>query len=291
MWKCCSDLLNLYLQHLIEDQLILRSHHEVIHLGTYVFQELVSGMNLLAKFIIYPQLISDNIPELGLIFVEILPITTLLVVVKRETGLVPPRVEALIRMKTIVRVTNKVSILTDHRAIDTYVACFSALFTGHSSIDHSEMIKAQVLKLLHKKINLGGEHVHAGAERSTLIIPAQIRGHLLNYFVSFLNTESKQWISSSSINMLTGCANQPMMEALDDEPLLHVVMEACRDIILPALPCLNNGIIRDLFKGRDLVPKGIGLAQWKKLGEKCIEVFLPSWHCLLVGIEPLFCLY
>jgi hypothetical protein len=192
MWKCCSDLLNLYLQHLIEDQLILRSHHEVIHLGTYVFQELVSGMNLLAKFIIYPQLISDNIPELGLIFVEILPITTLLVVVKRETGLVPPRVEALIRMKTIVRVTNKVSILTDHRAIDTYVACFSALFTGHSSIDHSEMIKAQVLKLLHKKINLGGEHVHAGAERSTLIIPAQIRGHLLNYFVSFLNTESKQ---------------------------------------------------------------------------------------------------
>jgi hypothetical protein len=76
--------------------------------------------------------------------------------------------------------------------------------------------------------------------------------------------------------MLTGCANQPMMEALDDEPLLHVVMEACRDIILPALPCLNNGIIRDLFKGRDLVPKGIGLAQWKKLGEKCIEVFLPS---------------
>jgi hypothetical protein len=31
----------------------------------YVFQELVSGMNLLAKFIIYPQLISDDIPELG----------------------------------------------------------------------------------------------------------------------------------------------------------------------------------------------------------------------------------
>jgi hypothetical protein len=76
--------------------------------------------------------------------------------------------------------------------------------------------------------------------------------------------------------MLTGCANQPMMEALDDEPLLHVVMEACRDIILQALPCLNNGIIRDLFKGRDLVLKGIGLAQWKKLGEKCIEAFLPS---------------
>jgi hypothetical protein len=58
-------------------------------------------MNLLAKFIIYPQLISDDIPELGLISVEILPITTLLVAVERETGLVPLRVEALIWMKLL----------------------------------------------------------------------------------------------------------------------------------------------------------------------------------------------
>jgi hypothetical protein len=96
MWKCCSDLLNLCLQHLIEAQLILLSHREVVHLAPYAFQEHVSGMNPLAKFIIYPQLISDDIPVLGLISVEILPITTLLAVVERETGLVPPRVEALI---------------------------------------------------------------------------------------------------------------------------------------------------------------------------------------------------
>jgi hypothetical protein len=64
---------------------------------------------------------------------------------------------------------------------------FSALFTHHLSIDHFEMIKAWVLELLHEKINLGGEHVHlfklvnlAGAGRSTLIIPALIRSHLLN---------------------------------------------------------------------------------------------------------------
>jgi hypothetical protein len=156
-------------------------------------------MNLLAKFIIYPQLISDDIPELGLIFVEILPITTLLVVVERETGLVPPRVEAFIRIKTIVGITNEVDILEDRRALDAHVSCFSTLFTCYSGIDHFEMIEAQVLKLLHKKINLGGEHVHlfklvnlAGAERSTLIIPALIRSHLLNQFVSFLNTESKE---------------------------------------------------------------------------------------------------
>jgi hypothetical protein len=39
-------------------------------------------MNLLAKFIIYPQLISDDNPELGLISVKILSITTLLAVVE-----------------------------------------------------------------------------------------------------------------------------------------------------------------------------------------------------------------
>jgi hypothetical protein len=89
-------------------------------------------MNLLTKFIIYPQLISDDILKLGLIFVKILPITTLLAVVEWETRLVPPRVEALIWTKTIVGVTNKVSILTDHRVIDTRVASFSALFTRYS---------------------------------------------------------------------------------------------------------------------------------------------------------------
>jgi hypothetical protein len=64
--------------------------------------------------------------------------------------------------------------------------------------------------------------------------------------------------------MLMGCANQPMIEALDDEPLLDAMMGACRDIILQALPCLSNGFIRELLKGRDLVLNGIGLAQWKK---------------------------
>jgi hypothetical protein len=74
--------------------------------------------------------------------------------------------------------------------------------------------------------------------------------------------------------MLTGYANQAMIEALDDEPLLHAVMGACRDIILQALTCIGNGFICELLKGRDLVPKGIGLAHRKKLAEKCIGAFL-----------------
>jgi hypothetical protein len=171
-WKCCSDLLNPCLQHLIEAQMILHSHYEVVHLGIDVLQELVSGMILLANFIIYPYLIPDDVFERELISIETLPITTLLAVVKWETGFVPPSIEALIRMKTIVGITNKVDLLRDHWVMDAHVACFSTLFTRYLGIDHFEMIKARVLKLIHKKINLGGEHVH--------LIPALVRGHLLN---------------------------------------------------------------------------------------------------------------
>jgi hypothetical protein len=67
-----------------------------------------------------------------------------------------------------------------------------------------------------------------------------------------------------------------MIEALDDEPLLHVMMGACRDVILQAFPCLGDRLIRELLKPRDLVLEGIGFAQWKKLGEKCIRALLPG---------------
>jgi hypothetical protein len=104
--NCCRNLLNLCLQHLIKAQLVLRSYYEVVHLGIDVLQELFSGMNLFANFIIYPYLIPDDISKRGLISVEILPITTLLVVVEWETGFVSPSIEDLIRMKTIVGITS-----------------------------------------------------------------------------------------------------------------------------------------------------------------------------------------
>jgi hypothetical protein len=159
-----------------------------------------------------------------------------------------------------------------------------ALFTRYMGIDYFEMIEARVLKLLHKKIDLGGEHVHffklvnlAGAGLSVLLIPALVRGHLLNQFMSFLNTKTEERISSSIISMLSGRVNQPMIEALDDEPHLHAMMGgACRDIILQTFPCLGDGLIRELLKPRDLVPEGIGFTEWKKLGEKCIGALLPG---------------
>jgi hypothetical protein len=52
-----------------------------------------------------------------------------------------------------------------------------------------------------------------------------------------------------------------MIEALDDEPLLHDMMGACRDIILWAFPCLGDGLIRELVKPRDQISEGISFAQ------------------------------
>jgi hypothetical protein len=114
-------------------------------------------------------------------------------------------------MKTIVGITNEVDVLGNHRAVDAHVARFSALFTHYSGIDHFGIIEARVLKLLHRKINLGGEHVHlfklvnlVGAGLSALLILALVRSHLLNMFMSFLNTESEERTSSSIIYMLPG---------------------------------------------------------------------------------------
>jgi hypothetical protein len=62
-----------------------------------------------------------------------------------------------------------------------------------------------------------------------------------------------------------------MIEALDDEPLLHTVMGACRDIILQTFPCLSDGFIRELLKPRDLVLKALVLANGKNLVRNALE--------------------
>jgi hypothetical protein len=64
-----------------------------------------------------------------------------------------------------------------------------------------------------------------------------------------------------------------MIEALDDEPLLHAVMGACRDIILQAFSCLGDGLICELLKYRDLIPEGNGFAQRKNMARNALEHF------------------
>jgi hypothetical protein len=112
----------LSVQRLVETELILHRYYEIARLRAHVLQELISGINPLAKIFIDFQLISDNIFEREFIPVEILPITALLAVVNGEIGLIPSQIEALIQTKTIVGVPNKVNILIDHREIDTHMA-------------------------------------------------------------------------------------------------------------------------------------------------------------------------
>jgi hypothetical protein len=221
----------------------------------------------------------------------------LLAVVEGEVRLIPSWIEALIWTKTIVGVPSKVDDMMDRRAIDTHMARFFALFTSHTIVNHFEVMKPRIFKFLHEKINLGGEHTHlfklvnlAGAGLSAPINPALTRSHLFNQCMGFLDTKSKEWTSSCSINMFHGGMNQPMIESLDDEPLFHFVLWAWGDIILQSLPHLGNGFIHQLLKAWDLAPEGIDLAQRKELDEKCIGALLLGGHNFLVGIEPLLCL-
>jgi hypothetical protein len=51
------------------------------------------------------------------------------------------------------------------------------------------------------------------------------------------------------------------------------MMGVCSDIILQAFPCLGDGLICELLKPRDLVLKGIGFAQQKKMARNALEHF------------------
>jgi hypothetical protein len=77
-------------QQFIKTQPILHCYCEAIHLGTHILQKLISDLKSLAKVIVDFHLISDDILEIGLICVKILPVTTLMAVVERKVGLVPP---------------------------------------------------------------------------------------------------------------------------------------------------------------------------------------------------------
>jgi hypothetical protein len=56
-----------------------------------------------------------------------------------------------------------------------------------------------------------------------------------------------------------------MIVALDDEPLFHPVVWACRDIILQMFPCLDSDLIHELLKARDLIRRALVLPSKKNL--------------------------
>jgi hypothetical protein len=67
------------------------------------------------------------------------------------------------------------------------------------SVDHFEVIEAQIFKFLREKMNLGGEHIYlfklvnlVGAGLSVLINPTLTRSHIFNQCPSFFDTKSKE---------------------------------------------------------------------------------------------------
>jgi hypothetical protein len=63
-----------------------------------------------------------------------------------------------------------------------------------------------------------------------------------------------------------------MLEALDDEPLLHAMTRACRDIIL-AFPCLGDDFIHELLKPEILFWRALVLPNGKNLVRNALEHF------------------
>jgi hypothetical protein len=66
----------------------------------------------------------------------------LLTVIEWETGFAPLSIEALIRTKTIVGITNKVDILGDNRGVNAHVACYS--LDSECAVDLQEVLKMSV---------------------------------------------------------------------------------------------------------------------------------------------------
>jgi hypothetical protein len=80
-----------------------------------------------------------------------------------------------------------------------------------------------------------------------------------------------------------------MEEVLDDQPLFHTMVRACCDIFLEMFPGFQDGFILELLKIENPVPKGVGLAHLKVLGQECIRASIPCGECILVGVEPRLC--
>jgi hypothetical protein len=105
----CRNLLNLCLQHLIEAQPVLSSYCEAVHLGIDVLQELVSGMNLSANFIIYPYLIPDDISKRGFISVGVLPIPPYWQLSNGKLGLFHPALKPSLGQKPLLELPMKLT--------------------------------------------------------------------------------------------------------------------------------------------------------------------------------------
>ena len=75
----------------------------------------------------------------------------------------------------------------------------------------------------------------------SFIAPPLIGDHFLNQCFCFDNGQVEEGSSSNGINIGSGCHCEPVVEALQDEPLVHAVMRTGQDVLLQPLPSFWDG--------------------------------------------------
>ena len=75
----------------------------------------------------------------------------------------------------------------------------------------------------------------------SFIAPPQIGDHFLNQCFCFDNGQVEEGSSSNGINIGSGCHYEPVVEALQDEPLVHAVMRTGQDVFLQHFPSFWDG--------------------------------------------------
>ena len=91
--------------------------------------------------------------------------------------------------------------------------------------------------------------------------------------------------------MITGCLDQPVVEVLKNEPIVHPMVRTRKDVLLNPSPSLGNRPIRWLLKVQNPSMKSISFAHQKELRAEHLGAFVLGIHNGLVSIyiEPLFC--
>jgi hypothetical protein len=62
-----------------------------------------------------------------------------------------------------------------------------------------------------------------------------------------------------------------MEEVLNDQPLFHVMVWACCNVLLETFPGFRDYFILELLETGNPIPKGLGFAHQKVLGQECIR--------------------
>ena len=117
-------------------------------------------------------------------------------------------------------------------------------------IDGSMDLLAPFLHLLDKEVQFRGNQIclldgmHAlGAGLESFIAPPLIGDHFLDQFFGFGYGQVELGSSSSSVNVGSRCRCEPIVEALQDEPLVHAMMRIGQDIFLQPLPSFWDGFL------------------------------------------------